>query len=65
MALSPDDIYTHFNTMKPFNWRIKLGECVYLYRIEDGLQHGQDVTEEEVPRVGQGVQQLLTCETIS
>lgn len=32
-----------------------------LYGVEDGLQHGQNIAEEEVPRVRQRVQQLLTC----
>lgn len=48
-------------------WRPLIGvlvcKNVYLYRIEDGLQHGQNVTEEEVPRVSQRIQQLLTCDT--
>lgn len=32
----------------------------YLDRVEDGLQHGQNIAEEEVPRISQRVQQLLT-----
>lgn len=33
---------------------------VHLHRVEDGLQHGENIAEEEVPSVGQRVQQLLT-----
>lgn len=40
-----------------------VNRCVYLYRVEDGLQHGQDIAEEEIPSVSQRVQQLLTCLT--
>lgn len=34
---------------------------MYLNWMEDGLQHGEDVTKEEVPGLRQRVQQLLTC----
>lgn len=35
--------------------------CMYLNWMEDGLQHGENITEEEVPGLGQRVKQLLTC----
>lgn len=34
---------------------------VYLNWMEDGLQHGENITEEEVPGLSQRVEQLLTC----
>lgn len=35
--------------------------AVHLHWVEDGLQCGQHVTEEEVPRLCQRVQQFLSC----
>lgn len=35
--------------------------AAHLHRVEDGLQSGQHVAEEEVPRLCQRVQQLLAC----
>lgn len=41
-------------------WRIfsdvYMLQCVYLHRIEDGLQHRQNITEEKIPSIGQRVQ---------
>lgn len=37
--------------------------ATHLHRVEDGLQCGQHVAEEEVPGLGQGVQQLLSYGT--
>lgn len=33
---------------------------MYLNWMEDGLQHGENIAEEEVPGLCQGVEQLLT-----
>lgn len=57
---------THVSETEPFNWNVSFVNefgWAYLYGVKDGLQHGQNIAEEEVPRVGQGVQQLLTCDT--
>lgn len=34
---------------------------LYLNWMEDGLQHGENITEEEVPGLRQRVKQLLPC----
>lgn len=34
---------------------------LYLNWMEDGLQHGENIAEEEVPGLSQRVEQLLTC----
>lgn len=34
---------------------------VHLNWMEDGLQHGENIAEEEVPGLSQRVEQLLTC----
>lgn len=35
--------------------------CVYLDRIEDGLQRGEDLCEESVPHVGEDGELVVTC----